>query len=334
MKIKNKLFSITYYLLLIAFTVYVILDTFVIVRVYEPVMPPESSYIPQQTPAESAVQTPASSEGRDTEHLEETPAESISPDESEPTIDLSEPIITENSYKDNDIEITIHKYRVYESDVFVADIKLSSPEFLKTALAKNTYGKRVTEKTSTMAENNGAILAVNGDYYGARNEGLVFRNGNVYRSVPDKNREALVIYKDGSLEVIAEKDASIPELVSNGAYHVLSFGPGLLVDGEIVVNEKTEVAVAGVSNPRTAIGIIDDLHYLLVVSDGRTVVNRGLKLYEMAEFLQGMGVVTGYNLDGGGSATMWFNGKLVNNPTENGKEIKERSVSDIVYIGH
>ena len=46
-----------------------------------------------------------------------------------------------------------------------------------------------------------------------------------------------------------------------------------------------------------------------------------------------LGVETAYNLDGGGSSSMVFNGTLINNPTTTGNSIKERSVSDIVYIG-
>lgn len=88
------------------------------------------------------------------------------------------------------------------------------------------------------------------------------------------------------------------------------------------------------SNPRTAIGVVDELHYLLVVSDGRTSVSEGLSLYELAEFMQSMNCTIAYNLDGGGSSTMVFNGEVINNPTTNGKSIKERGVSDIVYIGY
>ena len=88
------------------------------------------------------------------------------------------------------------------------------------------------------------------------------------------------------------------------------------------------------SNPRTAIGIVDELHYLFVVSDGRTNASEGLSLRELAEFMQSLGADIAYNLDGGGSSTMVFNGKVINNPTTNGKSIKERSVSDIVYIGY
>ena len=88
------------------------------------------------------------------------------------------------------------------------------------------------------------------------------------------------------------------------------------------------------SNPRTAIGQISALHYVLVVSDGRTEESSGLSLSELAQFMQGLGASTAYNLDGGGSSTMVFNGEVINKPTTNGNTIKERSVSDIVCIAY
>jgi len=88
------------------------------------------------------------------------------------------------------------------------------------------------------------------------------------------------------------------------------------------------------SNPRTAIGMIAPLHYVFVVSDGRTNQSAGLSLYQLAEFMQSLGVQVAYNLDGGGSSTMVFQGKVINNPTTNGRTIAERKVSDIVYIGY
>ena len=88
------------------------------------------------------------------------------------------------------------------------------------------------------------------------------------------------------------------------------------------------------SNPRTAIGQISENHYVFIVSDGRTKDSEGLSLYELATFMKSLGCITAYNLDGGGSSTMYFNGNIVNNPTTNGKRVSERSVSDIVYIGY
>ena len=124
------------------------------------------------------------------------------------------------------------------------------------------------------------------------------------------------------------------ELIKNGVVDVLSFGPGLVDDGVISVNEGDEVGKAMASNPRTAIGYIDKNHYVFVVSDGRTSESTGLSLYQLANFMKTLGVDKAYNLDGGGSSTMIFNGNLINNPTTNGNRISERSVSDIVYIGY
>ena len=116
-----------------------------------------------------------------------------------------------------------------------------------------------------------------------------------------------------------------------GVWQAFSFGPALVEDSSVTVDENAEVAKAKASNPRTAIGVIDANHFVFVVSDGRTSESEGLSLYELATFMKGLGVETAYNLDGGGSSTMYFNGYVVNNPTTGGG-IKERSVSDIVYI--
>ncbi len=244
------------------------------------------------------------------------------------------PIITDNSYTDDNIAITITEYRENDTTLYVADIRLATAEPLKTAFAKGAYGKNVTEKTSEMAEDNDAILAINGDYYGAKEKGYVLRNGVLYRNKADDDREDLVIFKDGSFDIIFEKSVSADTLLDAGAQQILSFGPALVTDGQITVTKDEEVGKAKSSNPRTAIGIIDELHYVFVVSDGRTSESEGLSLYELAEFMQAVGAKIAYNLDGGGSSTMVFNGRVINNPTSSGKSIKERSVSDIVYIGY
>jgi len=54
----------------------------------------------------------------------------------------------------------------------------------------------------------------------------------------------------------------------------------------------------------------------------------------VAEIMKEYGATTAYNLDGGGSSTLYFNGQVINNPTTNGNTISERAVSDIVYIGY
>lgn len=191
---------------------------------------------------------------------------------------------------------------------------------------------KITDTTSSIATDNGAVLAVNGDFYGSQERGYVIRNGVLYRAEGKSDQEDLVIYEDGTFEIVNEDEVPAEELLENGAWQVLSFGPGIVSDGEIAISENEEVDKAMRSNPRTAIGFIDENHYVLVVSDGRTDESEGLSLYELAEFMQSLGVTTGYNLDGGGSSTMYFNGNIINNPTSSGRNIKERSVSDIIYF--
>ena len=244
--------------------------------------------------------------------------------------------VTDTSYSDDNISVKLTEKTVSNTQVYIADVTVSSSEYLKTAFAQNTYGNNVTAKTSETAANNNAILAVNGDYYGANTTGYVIRNGVVYRDTvrEDSSNGDLAIYKDGSFKIIYEDQVSADQLVKDGVVNLLAFGPSLVENGEIVVDTNSEVGQSMSSNPRTAIGIIDENHYIIIVSDGRTSESEGLSLYQMAEIMKSYGVKTAYNLDGGGSSTLYFNGQVINKPTTNGNTISERSVSDIVYIGY
>ena len=243
---------------------------------------------------------------------------------------------TDTSYSDDNIQINLETITTNNTTVYVADIQVSSVEYLKTALAQNTYGTNITAKTSETAVANNAILAINGDYYGANSTGYVIKNGILYRDAVRDNASYgdLAIYADDSFEIVYEDEVTAQELIDKGVVNLLAFGPSLVEDGEIVVDTSTEVGRAMTSNPRTAIGIIDENHYIIVVADGRTTESEGLSLYQMAEIMKEYGATTAYNLDGGGSSTLYFNGQVINNPTTNGNTISERAVSDIVYIGY
>lgn len=244
--------------------------------------------------------------------------------------------VTDSSYKDDNISVNLSETTVNSTQVYIADVTVSSSDYLKTAFAQNAFGTNVTAKTSETAADNNAILAVNGDYYGANSTGYVIRNGVVYRDTvrEDSSNGDLAIYKDGSFKIIYEDQISADQLVKDGVVNLLAFGPALVENGEIAVGTNEEVGQAMASNPRTAIGIIDENHYIIVVSDGRTSESKGLSLYQMAEVMKSYGVKTAYNLDGGGSSTLYFNGQVINKPTTGGNKISERAVSDIVYIGY
>ena len=354
MFIRRHLWAICFSLCLIGFTAYLLLDTFAIRRVYT-VVPQAGNLAGSETEADAAGTSSAGNAGSSgtntagtssagdigtdaagTESAGDTGTDStgsgeVSTDEDSAS---SSPVITANSYTDGNISITLTEYRRYDTTIYVADVQVTSVSDLKTAFADSSYGRNITEKTSDIAEDVNAILAVNGDFYGAQESGYVIRNGVLYRDMAADDRQDLVIYEDGSFEVVEESEITAQELLDKGAWQVLSFGPGLVEDGEIAVSENEEVGKAMASNPRTALGVTEDGHYLFVVSDGRTSESEGLSLYEMAEFMQSLGAAIAYNLDGGGSSTMYFNGEVVSNPNTSGRSIKERSVSEIVYIGY
>lgn len=302
---KRHFANMVFALILIAYTVYAALDTFVIVRVLTP----------DTLPTEAPTTVPTATE---------SPAEQAT----------TAPISTDTEYHDDQIDIVLTTMRVENTTVYVADVQIADISLLKTALAGNTYARNLTETTSVQAANAGAILAINGDYYGAQERGYVLRNGVLYRASAQSVTDALVIGADGNFRIINEGETSADTLVREGAWQVLTFGPALINGGQVTVSSSDEVGRAMTSNPRTAIGQISEGHYLLVVSDGRTKESTGLSLRQLAELMQSLSAQIAYNLDGGGSSTMVFQGRVVNSPTTNGRSIRERSVSDIVYIGY
>ena len=318
MKRNQKLYSILFSLCLLAFTAYALLDTFVITRVYTTVEDANTGTYTDSTAQALSARRSGNHSHRRSSRSSEGGAE-------------VQHASSEAAAVSGEAQIQISECRVNDTTVYVADIQLTDASQLKTAFSQNSYGRNVTADTSDTAASVGALLAINGDNYGSREKGYVIRNGVLYRDTAAKNQEDLVIYADGSFEIISESEVTAQELLDKGAVQVFSFGPGLVENGSVSVDTNDEVDRAMASNPRTAIGILGKNHYVFVVSDGRTDESAGLTLYELAEFMQSLGVQTAYNLDGGGSSTLVYEGTVLNNPTS-GHGIDERAVTDIVYI--
>ena len=259
-------------------------------------------------------------------------------------------------YSDSDIyiDITTHRDNANTTTYYVADIRIKTLGYFKTALAKDTYGMHIKERTSDICKRKKGILAINGDTYGEQEGGFVIRNGVPLRNTKNLNRmrgttskaEDLIIRGDGTFAVIDERDTSFEEVTAQNPWQVFSFGPALVKENEVSVNENEEVGVAlsGNRNQRCAIGIISPCHYCFVVSDGRNSESSGISLFTLGSIMKDLHCETAYNLDGGGSATMYLDdgtgnanklGHLVNTPgqLEGDKTVKQREVSDIVYIG-
>lgn len=243
------------------------------------------------------------------------------------------------NYKSENMEINIEEETkgsgMDKITYFVADVKLKDSSYLHSAFAKNTFGRNITETTSEIAENNKAIFAINGDYYGFRSDGVLIRNGKVYRDTP--SRTSAAFYNDGTMKVFDETKISSNDLLNSGVTNTFSFGPILVDDGKVVDNFEHVVVDTNFgnrsiqrANPRTGVGMIEPNHFIFIVVDGRSEgYSMGMTLSEFAEVFKGLGCDEAYNLDGGGSSTMYFMGRVVNNPL--GEE-KERKISDIIYF--
>lgn len=218
---------------------------------------------------------------------------------------------------------------------FVADVQVSDATIIKSAFANDQFGQNIIAYPSEIASQVGAVLAINGDYYGFRDTGIVIRNGVAFRDIGA--RQGLAFYTDGSVKLYDETSTNAKTLLSQGVWNTLSFGPGIVDGGKVVDGiENIEVdtnfgnhSIQG-EQPRTGIGVIGTNHLVFVVADGRSEgYSRGVTMTEFAQIFVDLGCTTAYNLDGGGSSAMVFNGKLVNNPLGKGQE---RGTSDIIYV--
>lgn len=236
------------------------------------------------------------------------------------------PLFSETSYKSHDISVTITEVRDEESrsNVFVADIYVSSVNYLRRAFSHDKW-KGPTRKMTTMAEENGAVVAITGDYASLLKVGLAVANGETYMKSQNNARENCLILLDGRMVTYPRREMVISEAQELGIWHSFLFGPSLIKDGEAVTEFVDKIRVA---NPRSVIGYYSPGHYCFVLVDGRSTKSRGMTLAQTSAFMKNLGCQTAYNLDGGQSAILWFNGEIVNKPYKGGRPLR-----DIVFVG-
>ncbi len=239
-----------------------------------------------------------------------------------PTVDTGKDALY--SYQTDTVRIAIQRTQENGVTYFVADVYVKSMDALQTAFAKGTYGKSIYAFPTKTAAANGAVFAVTGDYYSARSKGIVVRNGKLYRDVPGD--DVCVLYRNGEMKTYAQNTLDLSSFDSQGIWQAWSFGPALLTDqGEAIgafdssLNDR---------HPRCGIGYYAPGHYCFVVVDGRQKdYSVGMRLSEFSSLFQKLGCQQAYNLDGGATAIMMFNGEVINQPYKGGRES-----GDIIYF--
>ena len=233
--------------------------------------------------------------------------------------------VTDSSYTSPDISITVTENTVGRVTYYLADIYVRDITCFQSALAGDTYGSGYRDSISDMALLNNALLAVNGDYYGNTREGVVIRNGVIYRA----NRtdcDICVLYYDGTMRVMPGSAFSVEDAIADGAWQAWTFGPALLdTDGSVLTSFASTGRIIS-ANPRTAIGYYEPGHYCMVVVDGRGE-SAGITLPELSQLFYDLGCTAAYNLDGGNSSIMVWNGSVINQPSGGG-----RASSDALLI--
>ncbi|HHW31861.1 MAG TPA: exopolysaccharide biosynthesis protein [Clostridiaceae bacterium] len=188
--------------------------------------------------------------------------------------------------------------------------------------------------TSEIAIKNGAIAAINAGGFideksvgtGGNPMGFIIHDGEVvYNQCGDENiPQDTVAFTDKGVLIVGKH--SISKLKGYKVKEGVSFGPPLIVNGNPTITEGD--GGWGIA-PRTAIGQRKTGEVLMLVIDGRNLGSLGATLKEVQDILLKFGAVNAANLDGGSSTTMFFNGKVVNRPSD---KLGERTVPSVFMV--
>jgi len=233
-------------------------------------------------------------------------------------------------YQDDSKSIVINQVTDQNLTYFVADVQLQQVTDFHTLVSDQL------SPVSQLASSAHAVLAINGDDCGTHKYGIIIRNGELLRA-HNTTRNLLMLDADGNMSVKVDRQgenykALSKQWVNSGVWQTFEFGPELVRDGQATTFSTTFDVISTRPTrlePRTAIGQIGPLHYILIVVDGRQDgYSSGISLQDLQQLFIKYGAQTAMNLDGGGSAEMWFNGEILNSPSGG----DERSVSDIIYF--
>ena len=235
---------------------------------------------------------------------------------------------TEDGYQDDSITVEMRQEWVGDVHLNVAHVVIRDPSQLRTGL--NHPKAKMNNYVVAIAKKCNAIVATGGDFFTSDEGGYVVRMNETFRTNPRPSHDMLIIDENADFHIIVKSDAeALKALKENDTkfVNVFNFGPALVIDGELQpMPEKYSYHIRG-KEPRTAIGQIGPLEYLMVCADGRKTESAGCTVETLAQFMYDQGCVQAYNLDGGNSARMAFNGE-----NYSAKVGKDRPVSDIIYF--
>ena len=243
-----------------------------------------------------------------------------------------EPVKTDMSYVSDKVCIRIERIENPEGFpkpmvVFVADVYIEDITSFRSAWSKDTLQQSALAPMDVLdlMEREGALLMINGDYVSKWDFGCVVKDGVVARQVDNPRYDACVLLKNGVMLTIDGDKANSDQILAMDPWQAWCFGPSLL-DENGKAKDQFNSALTGV-NPRTALGYYAPGHYCFVVVEGRRdKYSKGMTFPQLSRFMESLGCAAAYNLDGGDSSVMAFDGRRVSKPRN------VRSVPDVIYI--
>ncbi len=215
-------------------------------------------------------------------------------------------------------------------EYWVASIKIAHPSQLRTTAA-NGFQSEMTMKGTAMAKRVNAVLAINGDYFYFTHHGYILRQGQLFLDDLRGDRDVLLIDEDGDFHIVRNPFTGQVGQTINGKRVVQAFffGPVLVQNGKMVRDMDLRYDMrAEERRQRMCIAQVGPLEYKCICCGPPARGNSGMNLTEFAQLVYSLGVQTAYNLDGGDSTMLIFNGQKINDP----KSPDTRDIADIIYF--
>ena len=215
-------------------------------------------------------------------------------------------------------------------EYWVASIKIAHPSQLRTAAA-NGFQSEMTIKGTALARRVNAVLAINGDYFYFTHHGYILRQGQLFLDDLRGDRDVLLIDEDGDFHIVRNPFTGQVSQTIDGKRVVQAFffGPVLVQNGKMVRDMDLRYDMrAEERRQRMCIAQVGPLEYKCICCGPPARGNSGMNLTEFAQLVYSLGVETAYNLDGGDSTMLIFNGQKINDP----KSPDTRDIADIIYF--
>ena len=241
----------------------------------------------------------------------------------------------ELTYKTDRMSVSIEQKQKDGITYFVCDIQLTDASQLRTAFAGDSFTSGIYEATSDIAGRYAPVLAINADFCRYHRNGVIIRNGEVLRRQNITKHHLLIVDENGDFSALTDRSGKqgvvASDLEKRNTWQTFEFGPVLVKDGQATTLPSSFYINChdGYYEPRTAIGQVGPLHYMVIVVDGRRDgYSTGASIPQLQQLFLDEGVDFAFNLDGGGSTTLYFLGEVINMPSGG----KQRSVSDVIMF--